>query len=113
MGHPAMVWRRKSLCGRRSATQSSTLAACGYVVQHCRLSSSKGDDLAEQAQALSNRTYEEAAQRLPGTMRQMEVTVPGGAPITGFLHMPKGDGRFDSINVWWSGCDADGLVQPV
>ncbi|MFP1455092.1 alpha/beta hydrolase [Escherichia coli] len=71
----------------------------------------KGDDLAEQAQALSNRAYEEAAQRLPGTMRQMEFTVPGGAPITGFLHMPKGDGPFpDSINVWWSGCDADGLL---
>lgn len=68
---------------------------------------------AEQAQALSNRAYEEAAQRLPGTMRQMEFTVPGGAPITGFLHMPKGDGPPDSINVWWSGCDADGLLQPV
>ncbi len=53
----------------------------------------KGDDLAEQAQALSNRAYEEAAQRLPGTMRQMEFTVPGGAPITGFLHMPKAMAR--------------------
>ncbi len=31
----------KSLCGRRSATQRSTLAACGYVVQHCCLSSSE------------------------------------------------------------------------
>lgn len=57
----------------------------------------KGDDLAEQAQALSNRAYEEAAQRLPGTMRQMEFTVPGGAPITGFLHMPKGDGPFPTV----------------
>ncbi len=41
--------------------------------------------------------YEEAAQRLPGTMRQMEFTVPGGAPITGFLHMPKGDGPFPTV----------------
>lgn len=43
------------------------------------------------------RAYEEAAQRLPGTMRQMEFTVPGGAPITGFLHMPKGDGPFPTV----------------
>ena len=27
----------------------------------------------------------------------MEFTVPGGAPITGFLHMPKGDGPFPTV----------------
>lgn len=53
----------------------------------------KGDDLAEQAQALSNRAYEEAAQRLLGTMRQMEFTVPGGAPITGFCICRKAMAR--------------------
>lgn len=37
----AMVWQQKAWCGRRSATQWSSLAACGYVVQHCRLSSSE------------------------------------------------------------------------
>ena len=57
----------------------------------------KGDDLAEQAQALSNRAYEEAAQRLPGTLREMEFSVPGGSPVTGFLHMPKGDGPFPTV----------------
>jgi esterase FrsA len=39
----------------------------------------KGDELAEQAQALANRAYEEAAQRLPGQMRELEFTIPGGA----------------------------------
>ncbi|EPU4968953.1 esterase FrsA, partial [Citrobacter freundii] len=57
----------------------------------------KGDELAEQAQALANRAYEEAAQRLPGTLREMEFAVTGGAPITGFLHMPKGDGPFPTV----------------
>ena len=57
----------------------------------------KGDELAEQAQALANRAYEEAAQRLPGQMRELEFTIPGGAPVTGFLHMPEGDGPFPTV----------------
>lgn len=44
----------------------------------------KGDELAEQAQALANRAYEEAALRLPGELRELEFPVPGGAPVTGF-----------------------------
>ncbi|HCR5534196.1 TPA: alpha/beta hydrolase, partial [Shigella flexneri] len=93
----AMVWQQKActeedpkLSGRHwlHAATLYNIAAYPHL---------KGDDLAEQAQALSNRAYEEAAQRLPGTMRQMEFTVPGGAPITGFLHMPKGDGPFPTV----------------
>ncbi|MBZ4359055.1 alpha/beta hydrolase, partial [Mycobacterium tuberculosis] len=57
----------------------------------------KGDELAEQAQALANRAYEEAAQRLPGSLRELEFTIPGGSPITGFLHMPKGEGPFPTV----------------
>ncbi len=70
----------------------------------------KGDDLAEQAQALSNRAYEDAPASAGHDARQMEFTVPGGAPITGFLHMRKRRWPVpDGINV----CDADGLLQPV
>ncbi|EOH6334549.1 esterase FrsA, partial [Citrobacter koseri] len=57
----------------------------------------KGDELAEQAQALANRAYEEAAQRLPGSLREMAFSIPGGAPVTAFLHMPKGDGPFPTV----------------
>ena len=38
----------------------------------------KGDELAEQAQALANRAYEEAAQRLPGSLRELEFTIRMG-----------------------------------
>ncbi|MDI8107089.1 alpha/beta hydrolase, partial [Salmonella enterica subsp. enterica serovar Anatum] len=47
--------------------------------------------------ALQNSAYEEAAQRLPGSLREMEFAVPGGSPVTAFLHMPKGDGPFPTV----------------
>lgn len=53
----------------------------------------KGDELAEQARALANRAYEEAAQRLPRRMREIEFAIPGGSPVSGFLHMPEGKAR--------------------
>jgi esterase FrsA len=30
-------------------------------------------------------------------MRELEFTIPGGAPVTGFLHMPEGDGPFPTV----------------
>lgn len=57
----------------------------------------KGDELADQAQALANRAYEEAAKRLPGGMRELTFKIPGGAPVSGFLHTPPGDGPFPTV----------------
>lgn len=54
----------------------------------------KGDDLAEQAQALSNRAYEEAAQRLPGTLREMEFSVLAARPSPGSCICRKATARF-------------------
>ena len=50
----------------------------------------KGDELAEQAQTLANRAYEEATQRLPGELKELTFPIPDGSPVTGFLHMPAG-----------------------
>lgn len=57
----------------------------------------KGDELAEQAQALANRAYQEAAQHLHGRMREISFTIPGGPAVTGFLHTPAGDGPFPTV----------------
>ncbi|EKK5270700.1 esterase FrsA [Cronobacter dublinensis] len=58
----------------------------------------KGDVLAEQAQALANRAYEEAATRLSGELRELTFAIPGGASINGFLHLPKGgQGPFPTV----------------
>lgn len=48
----------------------------------------KGDDLADQAQVLANRAYEEATQRLPGELKALTFQISGGSPVIGFLHMP-------------------------
>lgn len=48
----------------------------------------KGDELAEQAQLLANRAYEEATSKLSGELKELEFNIPGGSPIFGFLHMP-------------------------
>lgn len=58
----------------------------------------KGDALAEQAQVLANRAYEEAAPRLSGGLRELEFPMTGGGTISGFLHMPKGaEGPFPTV----------------
>ena len=93
----AMLWQQKA-SQEEDATRSGKHwlhAANLYAI--AAYPHLKGDELAEQAQALANRAYEEAAQRLPGQMRELEFAVPGGAPVTGFLHMPEGEGPFPTV----------------
>ncbi|EGX9204876.1 esterase FrsA, partial [Salmonella enterica] len=93
----AMDWQQKA-CQEQDAMRSGRYwlhASTLYnIAAYPHL---KGDELAEQAQVLANRAYEEAAQRLPGSLREMEFAVPGGSPVTAFLHMPKGDGPFPTV----------------
>nr|VUD26300.1 fermentation/respiration switch protein [Salmonella sp. NCTC 7297] len=102
----AMDWQQKA-CQEQDAMRSGRYwlhASTLYnIAAYPHL---KGDELAEQAQALANRAYEEAAQRLPGSLREMEFAVPGGSPVTAFLHMPKGDGPFQrcSCAAAWTPC---------
>ncbi|QUG76953.1 esterase FrsA [Erwinia sp. E602] len=50
----------------------------------------KEDVLADQPLLLANRAYQEATSRLPGELKELEFAIPGGSPVTGFLHMPAG-----------------------
>ncbi|MGV3346443.1 esterase FrsA [Enterobacteriaceae bacterium LUAb1] len=50
----------------------------------------KGDSLAEQAQVLANRAYEEATSRLKGELKELVFSPPGGSQTIGFLHIPPG-----------------------
>ncbi|MFK3663103.1 esterase FrsA [Scandinavium sp. NPDC088450] len=93
----AMLWQQKAgqeqddtLSGRHWLHASNLYSIAAYP--HL-----KGDELAEQAQALANRAFEEAANRLPGSMRELEFTIPGGASVSGFLHMPPGEGPFPTV----------------
>ncbi|SQC19722.1 fermentation/respiration switch protein [Klebsiella pneumoniae] len=74
----------------------------------------KGDELAEQAQALANRAYEEAAQRLPGSLRELEFTIPGRfANNRLFAYAKRRWAVSDGADVRGPGLAADRLLQPV
>lgn len=97
-------WSSQAMLWQQKANQEADTTLSGHHWLHASNLYSiaayphiKGDVLAEQAQALANRAYEEAAQRLPGTMKEMEFSIPGGSPVIGFLHMPKGDGPFPTV----------------
>ncbi len=89
-------WSKQAMQWQQKASQESNEAQSGkYWLQAANLYSIaayphlKGDVLAEQAQVLANRAFEEAAPRLSGSLRELEFPVTGGSPITGFLHMPR------------------------
>ncbi|MEA1063825.1 esterase FrsA [Erwinia sp. HR93] len=88
--HQAMLWQQRAAqqpdearCGADwlAAANLYSIAAYPYL---------KGDTLAEQAQALANRAYEEAASKLSGELRELQFPTPDGGQVTGFLHVPKG-----------------------
>jgi esterase FrsA len=71
----AMLWQQKA-GQEEDPAERPPLAACGNLYSIAAYPHIKGDELAEQAQALANRAYEEAAQRLPGQLRELEFTIP-------------------------------------
>ncbi|NIY48272.1 esterase FrsA [Cedecea colo] len=98
-------WSKQAMQWQQKASQEADEALSGkYWLQAANLYSIaayphlKGDVLAEQAQVLANRAFEEAAPRLSGNLRELEFPVTGGSPIIGFLHMPKNaEGPFPTV----------------
>ncbi|UCQ17167.1 esterase FrsA [Edwardsiella tarda] len=90
--HQAMTWQQR-------AQQESVAARAGDMwLQAANLYSIaayphlKGDDLAEQAEALANRAYAEAARLQSFELRELTFRIPDGKQITGFLHLPDAEG---------------------
>lgn len=79
----ALTTEDDALAGEQwlQASHGYSLAAYPYI---------KGDELADQAQVMANRAYEEATRRLPGELKALTFPIEGGSAITGFLHMPAG-----------------------
>lgn len=89
-------WTQQGGQWQEKAMQCKDDAAAGeYWLHASRLFSIaayphiKGDPLADQAQTLANRAYEEATRRLPGELKELTFAIPGGSPVQGFLHMPS------------------------
>lgn len=102
----AMDWQQKA-CQEQDAMRSGRYwlhASTLYnIAAYPHL---KGDELAEQAQALANRAYEEAAQRLPGSLREMEFAVLAVRLSPRFYICRKGMVRFRrcSCAAAWTPC---------
>ncbi|ENU0876048.1 alpha/beta hydrolase, partial [Serratia marcescens] len=96
--HQGMQWQQRAteqqdplLGGQYWLKAASLYSIAGYP--HL-----KGDELAEQAEMLANRAYEEAALLLPYQLKELEFRIEGGASVTGFLHMPeKGEAPFPTV----------------
>ncbi|WP_058912002.1 esterase FrsA [Entomohabitans teleogrylli] len=96
-GNWIFEWSKQAMSWQQKANQTDDQTLRGkYWLMAANLYSIaayphlKGDELADQAQVLANRAYEEAAPRLAGELRQLEFPIPGGVAITGFLHLPAG-----------------------
>ncbi|MGC6389718.1 esterase FrsA [Ewingella sp. S1.OA.A_B6] len=60
----------------------------------------KGDTLAEQAQVLANKAFEQSALHSPYQLKEIDFAIEGGASITGFLHLPnEGKAPFPTVMV--------------
>lgn len=87
----AMIWQKKAL--EQAAEEDSALQAGKYWLNAANLYSIasyphlKGDVLAEQAELLANKAYEEAFDKLPYDRKAIEFDVEGGK-LTGMLYVP-------------------------
>lgn len=96
--HQGMQWQQRAieqadplLGGKYWLNASNFYSIAGYP--HL-----KGDELAEQAETLANRAYEQAALLLPYQLKELTFNIEGGSPITGFLHMPdNGSAPFPTV----------------
>ncbi len=109
----AMDWQQKA-CQEQDAMRSGRYwlhASTLYnIAAYPHL---KGDELAEQAQALANRAYEEAAQRLPSSLREMEFAVRRFACHRVFTYAERGWSVSDGAHVRRPGRHANRLLHPV
>lgn len=109
----AMVWQQKAsmeedpqVSGRHWLHASTLYNIAAYP--HL-----KGDELAEQAQALANRAYEEAAQRLPGHCARWNLPLPAARQSLDSCICQRRRSVPDGADVRWPRFHANGLLQSV
>lgn len=84
----AGIWQQKALEATDDSEAGDYWLHAAHLYSVAAYPYIKGDELADQAQTLANRAYEEATQRLPGELKPLTFAIPGGSPVSGFLHMP-------------------------
>lgn len=96
----AMLWQQRAGASENEQEKGRHWLTAATLYSIAAYPYLKGDELAEQAQVLANKAYEEAAPRLSGELRELEFPIAGGSAITGFLHLPKNsDGPHPTVLV--------------
>jgi esterase FrsA len=98
--HQGMVWQQRAmeepqpeLSGQQWLKAANFYSIAGYP--HLA-----GDMLAEQAQTLASRAWQEAAHKLSFQLKELTFPISGGGTLTGFLHLPQeGNGPFPTVLV--------------
>lgn len=85
----AALWQQKALDAGDDVKAGECWLHAANLYSIAAYPHIKGDQLADQAQTLANRAYEEAAPRLAGEMKELTFAIPGNGSVSGFLHMPK------------------------
>jgi esterase FrsA len=84
-----MLWQQRAMETRdqQKASDYWLMAANFYsIAGYPHL---KGDTLAEQAELLANKAFTQSADASPYGLKEIPFAIPGGATVSGFLHMPN------------------------
>lgn len=90
--HQAMEWQQKANAAADSQQAGEYWLRAATLYSIAAYPHLRGDDLAEQAEALSNRAYEEAARLLSYELKELSFPIEGSRSISGFLHLPSAEG---------------------
>lgn len=88
--HQAMLWQQRGMEATDPAVAGQHWLQAASLYSIASYPHLKGDVLAEQAQTLANRAWEEAARMLSYELKALTFPISGGGSVTGFLHLPPG-----------------------
>ncbi len=98
--HQGMAWQQQAMDEPRPALSGEHWLRAANLYSIAAYPHLPGDQLAEQAQTLANRAWEEAASRLSYELKALTFPISGGGTLTGFLHLPsQGSGPFPTVLV--------------
>ncbi|TKI03326.1 esterase FrsA [Martelella alba] len=98
--HQGMLWQQKAMDEPQAELSGGYWLRAANFYSIASYPHLVGDLLAEQAQTLANRAWEEAVGRLRFQVKALEFPITGGGKLTGFLHLPsQGPGPFPTVMV--------------
>ncbi|PHM44629.1 fermentation/respiration switch protein [Xenorhabdus mauleonii] len=84
----AMHWQQEALRAQESAEAGAHWVKASALYSIAAYPHLRGDELADQAIALANKAYENAARFSDYELKKLDFQLEGGKPVTGLLHLP-------------------------